>query len=301
MNARTRQLLHKTGAVAFFLLGFAVIILAFRSSQEFFGSGVQLPDWWNGIINAYHSNFTWWPVVNGLLPETYYSARIYFTIAIGLAIFLPQIETTFVSLIRRRSPIGTPYVDRTHFTCPVCGTVNRPSVQFCVKCGSQIFTGTRYWEKPAAGQGSSSALKDLLVIMSFLGLFLGCFDTTIYSALTSALGTDYAVVLLATVVSVVPSIAGYAALKEGPFRKYASLKQFDRIVFGSEVWVIFGLLFIILAVVTFLSGWTNAPGETVLFIMQAVLSVLLISYPTVRRKLAEPAGYTVSFDNSKVW
>jgi len=301
MNPRTRQLLHKTGAVAFFLLGFVLIILAFRSTQEFFGPGVQFPGWWVGFINVYHANFSWWPVVIGLLPETYYSAKIYFTIALGLVIFLPQVETTFVSLIRRRSPIGAPYVDRTHFTCPVCGTVNRPSVQFCVKCGSQIHTGTRYWEKPTGGQGSISVLKDLLVIISFLGLFLGCFDTTIYSALTGVLGTDYTTVLLATVVSVVPSVAGYAALKEGPFRKYASLKQFDRIAFGNEIWIIFGLLFIILAVWTFLSGPTSLPGEAVLFIMQGILGVLLISYPTIRKRFAKAGSQTISFDDSRVW
>jgi len=252
------------------------------------------------MINAYHSaNFWWWPQVNGLLPETFYSAKIYFTIAIGLAIFLPQVETTFVSLIRRRSPIGTPYVDRTHFTCPVCGTVNRPSVQFCVKCGSQVSAGTRYWEKTSGG--SARSLKIVLGVASFLGLFLGCFDTSLYSAVTGIFGTDNGTVLLATVVSVIPSVAGYVALKEGPFRKYASLKQFDRLVFGNEIWVALGLLFIALTIETLIFGLLQLPGEEVVLAMEAVLGILLVSYPAVRKRFARLGGYTAPFDDSRVW
>lgn len=303
MNPRTRQITQKLVAITLFVLGLTLVVLAFRFSQIFIcGLGLcPLPDWWLSIIDAYHSDFSWWPTVNGLLPETLYSARIYFTIAIGLTIFLPQVETTFVSLMRRRSPIGTPYVDRTHFTCPVCGTVNRPSVQFCVKCGSQISSGTRYWERLNASQSSVSLLKGLLGVGAFLAFFVGLFDLTIYSALTNALGTDPTVVLFGTMVSVIPSFAGYVALKEGPWRGYASLKQFDKLVFGNRVWFAFGLLFIILALASVLSGFSDLTAVFVVFLMQLALGVLMVTYPTLRRKMARLGTQTVQFDDSRVW
>jgi preprotein translocase subunit SecE len=299
VNPRNRQLTQKILAITFFVVGFVIIILAFPSTQAMFGY-VQLPDWWLNLIDTYHSSFPWWPVVNGLLPETHYSARIYLTVAMGLVIFLPQVETTFVSLMRRRSPIGTPYVDRTHFTCPVCGTVNRPSVQFCVKCGSQISGDTRYWEKLGAGRDSVSTLKWILWVASLFAFFIGLFDLTIYSAMTNYLGTDPTVVLLATLISVVPSIAGYVALKEGPYRKYASLKQFDKLVFGNQVWILFGLFFLLLGLGGLLVGIAS-PAATLLLTMQLVLGVSLVSYPTLRKRMAGLGPHTIPFDNSRVW
>jgi hypothetical protein len=259
----------------------------------------QLPSWWLSLLAAYYANFSWWPRVIGLPPETYYSVKLYFTIALGLALFLPQVETTFVSLIRRKSPIGTPYVDRTHFACPVCGTINRPSAQFCVKCGSQISTGTRYWGKPTGDQGSLSFLKGALAIASFIGFFLGIFDTTVNSAL-ARMSTDSAIAMLGTVVSILPSAAGYLALKEGPLRRYASLRQFDKLVFGNWIWIAFGMFSMLLAIDTFLFG-VSVPGETILLLMQALLGVLLLSYPIVRRQFARPGSYTLSYDKSRVW
>jgi hypothetical protein len=134
-----------------------------------------------------------------------------------------------------------------------------------------------------------------------IGIFLGCFDTTIYSYLTNIIGINGATVLVAAIASVVPSIAGYVALKEGPFRKYASLKQFDRYVFGSEIWLVFGLFFILLAIPAVISGAGNSPGLTVLTVMQGLLGVLMISYPPIRRRFARPGTQTISFDDSRVW
>jgi hypothetical protein len=281
--------------MSLFILGLILLILAF------FGSNVEFPGWWMSVMESYHSSFSWWPVVNGLPPETHYSARVYFTIAIGLVIFLPQVETTFVSLMRRRSPIGAPYVDRRHFTCPVCGAINRPSVQFCVKCGSQISSGTRYWERQSGGQSSFSVLKSLLGIVSLLAIFLGLFDLTIYSAMTNYLGTDPAVVFLGTTLSIIPSIAAYVALKEGPFRKYASLKQFDKLVLEDRVWIVLGLFFVLLVLGSMFSGnLVIFPSTVVIVAMQLFLCIFFVFYPTLRRRIARVRPQT-PFEDTGLW
>jgi hypothetical protein len=140
----------------------------------------------------------------------------------------------------------------------------------------------------------------MLWIASLFAFFIGLFDLTIYSAMTDYLGTDPTIVLLATLISVIPSIAGYVALKEGPYRKYASLKQFDKLVFGNQVWILFGLFFLLLGLEGLVEGISSL-AATLVLTMQLVLGVLLVSYPALRKRMAGLGPHTVPIDNSRVW
>jgi len=156
--------LQQSVAIALYVLAMLVVVFAFIP--------IQWPSWWPQLgITLPSVYIPWWPIVNGLSPASHYSARIFLTIALGLTIFLPQVETTFVSLMRRKSPIGSPYIDR-------------PSIQFCVKCGTPLGkrTGTRHWCRSQGGsQGLMSLMKVTLLVSAFLAFFLGLFDLTIYS------------------------------------------------------------------------------------------------------------------------
>jgi hypothetical protein len=281
MNPRAKHLVQKILAVTLYLIGMLVVVLAFLP--------LQYPDWWPKVgIVLPGVDIPWWPVVAGIGAASHYAARIFLTIAFGLTIFLPTVETTFVSLMRRQSTIGAPFVDRKDFTCSACGTVNRPSVQFCVKCGSQMYSGTRHWAHQRQRTGFASGLKVMLCVSAILALFLGIFDLTMYSTITGYLGTDGGTVLAATVLSFVPSIAGYVALKEGPFRKYGSLKGFDKLVFGDVVWVLFALLFFALAATILLGPGTSLVGTMVVLTMQVLAGILLILHPLLRRSISRP-------------
>jgi hypothetical protein len=283
MNPRTKSLLQRVLAVALYIVGMLIVVLAFLP--------LQYPDWWPKIAVTLPSvDIPWWPVVTGIGAASHYSARIFLTVAFGLTIFLPTVETTFVSIMRRQSPMGAPFVDRRDFTCPVCGTVNRASVQFCVKCGSQISSGTRHWAQPQPRQrtGLASGLKVSLSIAAGLAFFLGIFDLTAYSTITGYLGTDAGTVFAATILSSVPSIAGYIALKEGPLRKYGSLKGFDKLVFGDVIWVLFALLFFAFAAITLLGPGITLIGTMVVLAMQVLLGALLLLHPILRKSISRP-------------
>jgi hypothetical protein len=281
LNPRIRNQLQKVIAILLYLLGLLVVIVAFVP--------IQYPDWWPKVGIVLPSvPVPWWPVVHGIGAGSHYSARIFLTLAFGLTIFLPQVETTFVSLMRRKSSIGAPYVDRRDFACPVCGTFNRPGVQFCVKCGVQVYSGTRHWGRPGQSTRLVSFLRITLEVSAVLALFIGFFDLTIYSTITAYLGTDSVTVFVATVLSSIPSIAGYVALKEGPFRKYSSLKQFDKLVFGDWIWIAFALLFILMASFTLLATISDLLGSFIVLVMQLVLAMLLIMHPFLRRRVSRP-------------
>jgi len=286
MNRRSRQRLQKLSAVALFALAMLLVALAFAP--------IQYPDWWPRIAFELPREYVpWWPVVRGIAPSSHYFARIFITIAFGLSIFLPQIETTFVSLMRRQSTIGAPYVDRKSFTCPTCGAVNRPSVQFCVKCGSQISSNTRYWAPQAQRTGLVSGLKAMLLIAGVFALFLGTFDPTAYVAMTGHLGTDGGTVFAAIIISSLPSIAAFAALKEGPFRRYSSLKQFDKLVFGDAIWIVSGLLLFALAATNYTGQATTLIGATVILGIQVITGAIMLLHPLLRRRVSRP--FTIAY------
>jgi len=281
LNPRIRRRLQQSLAVGLYLLAMLAVVLAFVP--------IQYPDWWpKSTVILPSVGVSWWPWVVGLSPSSHYSARIFLTLAFGLTIFLPQVETTFVSLMRQRSPIGAPYVDRKDFTCPVCSTVNRPSTQFCVKCGAQISTGTRHWGRPSQSQGTSSMLRVMLFVGLVMAFFIGLFDLTLYLALVGFLGTDSTVVLAATILSTIPSIAGYMALKEGLFRRYGSLKQFDKMVFENAFWLIFGTFFLLLATLNLMTPPPRSLGEETTLGMQLIAGLLFILHPALRRHLSLP-------------
>ena len=285
MNPRMRRLLQRVLAVVLFFLGVLVVVLAFLP--------VQYPRW---FVDVFQWLWLWqgkdnplWPRVVGVSPSAHYSARILLTIALGLTIFLPQVEVTFVSMLRRQSPIGAKYVDRKDFTCPNCGAVNRPGVQFCVKCGTAVYSGTKLWdEQPAqAGRGLTRLIKLMLLVAAIMAFFLGLFDLTIFSLLTQFLGTTSGSVLFATVMSTFPSMIGYVALKEGVLRRFGSFRRFDRIVFGNIVWAIFGMLFLLLFAYTFLGPPLEIVGSILVMWIQLVLVVLLLIHPLLRKRVSK--------------
>jgi hypothetical protein len=281
MSHRTRRSIQEIVALVLLVVGVVVVVIPFLP--------IQYPDWWPNVGALIPSvPVPWWPVVTGIGAASHYSARVFLTIAFGLIIFLPQVETTFVSLMRRQSGIGAPFVDRKNFTCGVCGAVNRPSVQFCVKCGSQISTGTRHWAQQRERSGSSSVLKAMLCISAFLAFFLGIFDLTLYTTITTYVGTDGGTVIAATVLASVPSLSGYLALKEGPFRKYGTLKQFDKLVFGDIAWILFGVLFLALAAINLLGQGLNLLGTWIVLIVQLLLGAFFFTYPLLRRRVSQP-------------
>jgi predicted membrane channel-forming protein YqfA (hemolysin III family) len=134
-----------------------------------------------------------------------------------------------------------------------------------------------------------SCLKTSLLVSVILAFFLGIFDLTLYSALTSRSGGNGFVVFLGTMLSVLPSVAGYLALKEGSFRKYSSLKKFDQLVFGNVAWFILGIYSLLLATLILFSPWPPAfAGTVLLLLMQLILGVLMILHPILRGRLSAP-------------
>jgi hypothetical protein len=285
MNPRVRRVAQKGVAIALYLLGVLALVWAF----------VPLPlpalPGFPPLPNIPMPDLTWWPVVLGVSPSAHYFARIVLAVAFGLTIFLPQVETTFVSMLRRRSPMGAPYVDRRDFACPNCGTVNRPHVQFCVRCGTPVSGGTRLWGA-MAGQGGGpvlSAIKFLLLVGAFLAMFLGVFDLTFYLLLIENLGSASEVAFVATLLAALPSLASYLALKEGVFRKFGSLKQFDRLVYGRSVWLLFGVVFLVLAAKNFFGPPASIFGIILISWMQLALGVIMILHPFLRKKISSDA------------
>jgi len=284
LNPRTRRLLQKALAMALFLLSVLVVVLTFVP--------IQYPSW---FIEAFQWLWTWqwkdnplWPRVIGLSPSAHYSARIFLTLAFGLTIFLPQVEVTFVSLLRRRSPIGAPYIDRKKFECPNCRTVNRPHVQFCVRCGTSISGVTQHWGVPigVGHERLASLARSLLVLGWLLSFFIGLFDLTLYSLLTGLLGLDTVTVFFATIVSALPTLAGYVALKEGVLRRWGSLRRFEKAVFGNLVWVLFGVLFLMLALSALMGPPPQVLGSVLVMWMQLLLGLVFVMHPLLRRRLA---------------
>lgn len=288
MNPRVKRRLQQGLAVGLFLFGILLVIIPFLP--------IQYPAWWPKIVTDLPADYVpWWPRVIGLAPTSHYSTRLFLTVAFGLTIFIPQVEATFVSLMRQRSPIGAPYVDRKNFTCPACGMVNRPSIQFCVKCGAQISSGTRHWGRPSQGSGKSSVLMILLSVALILAFFIGLFDLTLYSSLIGYLGADATIVLAGTILSAVPSIAGYMALKDGLFRRYSSLKRFDKVVFGTAFWLIFGVLFLLLALLNFFTQPPRLFGQDMVLWMQLIAGILFLLHPALRRLVYSPSTGTQHF------
>jgi len=286
VNPRMRRLLQKVLAMALYAIGILAVVLAFVP--------IQFPNWWPNIqlptlVVLPAVQITWWPLVIGISPASHYLARLFLTLAFGLTIFLPQVEVTFVSMLRRRSPIGSKYVDRKDFTCPSCGTVNRPGVQFCVKCGSAVSSGTKLWgaQVGQVGGGLTGLIKLLLLIAAIMAFFLGLFDLSIYSALTQVLGTESGSVLFATLVSTIPALAGYVALKESAFRRFGSFRKFDRIVYGNVVWIVFGLLFLLLFAYAFFGPPLDLIGSVLLMWIQLALGITLLIHPILRRKVSK--------------
>jgi len=224
-------------------------------------------------------------------PAAHYSVRILLTLAFGLTIFLPQVESTFVSLLRRGSPIGAKYVDRSQFACPNCGTVNQPIVRFCVRCGTPISPTTRFW---GPGVQPTTALlpvlKSLLVINAILAFFIGLFDLTLFSYLTMDLGLSPTVVLLATILSTVPSLAAYMALKEGPLRRFGTMRRFDRLVYSDVTWILFGTLFLLLAAASFLILPQDTFGNTLVAWIQLIAGVLMLLHVVLRKRVTSIAA-----------
>jgi len=282
VNPRKKRILQISLAIALYVLTVLALVSAFVP--------IHYPDWLPKV-NVELPSISWWPQVQGIDWGAHYSARIFLALAIGLTIFIPQVETTFVSLLRQRSPIGARYVDRRHFACPNCGTVNRPSVLFCVRCGTAVGGGTRHWGPGAVrGQGALVSVAKFFLFFAFIfAFFVGIFDLSLYTYLVEYLGTTSEMALLATLISSLPCVAGYAALKEGFLRRYSSLRQFDRLVFGNSVWLLFGLLFLLLSAMTFLGPPPTLFGIVVVAWIQLLLGLLMILHPLIRRRLAASA------------
>ena len=127
----------------------------------------------------------------------------------------------------------------------------------------------------------------MLCVSAILGFFLGIFDLTLYTSITANFGTDAGTVLLATILASIPSLAGYLAAKEGPLRKWGTLKEFDKLVFGDVAWIFFSVFFFALAAMNLLGQGLDLLGISVVVIMQLVLGVLLLSHLLLRRKVSE--------------
>jgi drug/metabolite transporter (DMT)-like permease len=127
-----------------------------------------------------------------------------------------------------------------------------------------------------------------------MALFIGTFDLTLYSAITEYWGTDGTTVFIATVLSSLPSFAAFVALKEGPLRKYSSLKQFDKLVFSDSIWLVSGLLFFGLAAINLMSQGTNLLGTTVVLVMQVVVGIVMFLQPILRRHVSSPVTIAYS-------
>jgi hypothetical protein len=141
--------------------------------------------------------------------------------------------------------------------------------------------GTRYWGRYR--QNWISLLKFLLAVMATSAFFLGLFDLTIFYAVTARIGLGSGAVVLATLISATPSLAGYVALKEGAFRKYSSLRQFDKLVYGNSAWPVFGVIFLSLAALSF-SASLRLFGSILDFWIQLLGGFLLASYPLLRKR-----------------
>ena len=134
----------------------------------------------------------------------------------------------------------------------------------------------------------------MLWVLAIVAFFLGIFDLTLYSTIVAFFGADVGTVLAATVLSFVPSIAAYVALKDGPFRKYGSLKRFDKLVFGSAIWVVFGVLFLGLAILNVLGPGVSLLGTAVVLGLQVLAGVLFLLHPVLRRSTSGPVTKTYS-------
>lgn len=130
-------------------------------------------------------------------------------------------------------------------------------------------------------------IKLLLLIAAIMAFFLGLFDLSIYSALTQVLGTESGSVLFATLVSTIPALAGYVALKESAFRRFGSFRKFDRIVYGNVVWIVFGLLFLLLFAYAFFGPPLDLIGSVLLMWIQLALGITLLIHPILRRKVSK--------------
>lgn len=186
--------------------------------------------------------------------------------------------------MRSSSPIGAQYMERKQFTCLACGTFNRPGVRFCVKCGEPLSTVEPMQPSSSPKLGLVTAMKILLTIGGVFALFLGVFDPTLYLLIIGGLGVSPSVALLGTLISVLPSLAAFAALKEGILRKMGTLRQFDRFVFGDGIWVVFGVLFLILASVNFLLIPTDIVGMVIVTWIELAVGVLMLLHLLLRKK-----------------
>jgi hypothetical protein len=66
------------------------------------------------------------------------------------------------------------------------------------------------------------------------------------------------------------------------------------------VWILFGLFFLLLGLEGLVEGISSL-AATLVLTMQLVLGVLLVSYPTLRKRMAGLGPHTVPIDNSRVW
>jgi hypothetical protein len=134
-------------------------------------------------------------------------------------------------------------------------------------------------------------VKVMLLVAAMLAFFLGLFDLTIYSDITGYFGTEGGVVFLATVLSTLPSIAGYLALKEGVFRKFGSLKGFDKLVYGNVAWLLFGILFFLLAASLSFSSTPILAGAMAVLLMQLILGFAYFASTTKTKSIGACTYY----------
>ena len=100
---------------------------------------------------------------------------------------------------------------------------------------------------------------------------------------------------MATVLSILPSVAGYLALKEDTLRKYGSLKMFDKMVYGTTAWLLFGALSMFLAALSYFGPTLSLQGSVITLWMQLVLGILLILHPVLRRRPSNPTPMTATY------
>jgi hypothetical protein len=172
-------------------------------------------------------------------PRDHFASRLLLALGLGFGLFLPEVERTFLGLTRMA--LGK-RAARADVRCGQCGHLNRGTVLFCVRCGSELSRRgqapvgrTSFWTG-AVGRG-------VLALAGIYYLYLGLVSQTIYDWITGPSPSDVLLVTIGTFLSaLVPTFFTLASLRQSLFLGAHAITRYEKAMRSPGFWYLGGVL-----------------------------------------------------------
>jgi len=146
MNPRTKRRLQLLISVILLVGAVLAAYLASGRALPFELPGVDInahPLWLDPIWHQFCYLVGITAATSAPNPDAHFAGRFLLTLSLGLVLFLPEVERTFMGLTRVVLGRRPSRADTT--ICETCGHLNRATVSYCVRCGSRLRSSTSSW------------------------------------------------------------------------------------------------------------------------------------------------------------